>query len=226
MKPFVIVAVAVLGLAGVGCAEDSDSGDVIEVTGSDTACDAATTDFEAGKITFSIKNVGDKVTELYVYGEGDKVISEVENVGPGTSRNLTVDLMAGDYELACKPGMTGKGIRVPIKVSGKGGEQSSEDAEADREVEIEAVEYKFHGLDGFTAKAFEIIEFKMANKGTEEHEFEVLDTDGNALGEVEPVAAGKEGEAYITFSKAGTYTYVCDIEDHEAKGMKGTFTVT
>ena len=28
-----------------------------------------------------------KPTELYVFGKGDKVISEVENVGPGTSRS-------------------------------------------------------------------------------------------------------------------------------------------
>ena len=225
MKPFVIAAAAVLGLAGVACASE-DSGDAIEVVGSDTACDAAETDFEAGKITFSMKNEGDKVTELYVYGENDKVISEVENVGPGTSRNLTVDLKAGEYELACKPGMTGDGIRVPIKVTGEGGEQSAEEAKADREVELEAVEYKFNGIDGFTAKAGETIEFKMANKGAEEHEFEILDADDKALGEVEPVKPGEEGEAYISFAKAGTYTYICDIEDHAAKGMKGTFTVT
>jgi plastocyanin len=30
----------------------------------------------------------------------------------------------------------------------------------------------------------------------------------------------------MTFTKAGTYTYRCALEDHEQRGMKGTFTVS
>ncbi len=47
-------------------------------------------------MTFEVTNKGSKVTEVYVYGEqgGEftKVISEVENIGPGTSRDMSVDL--------------------------------------------------------------------------------------------------------------------------------------
>ena len=226
MKRFAALAVVLVAFGGAACSDDADTKNAIEVVATDTSCTPAQKEFDAGKITFTVKNEGDKITELYVYGKDDKVVSEVENIGAGTSRNMTVDLKAGEYELACKPGMTGDGIRTRIEVEGEGGSQSAENAKADREVAIEATEYKFSGVDAINAKVGEMIEFKLENKGAEEHEFEVLKPDGDALGEVEGTAPGKSGEAYMTFSEAGTYTYQCILNGHDAKGMKGTFTVT
>jgi uncharacterized cupredoxin-like copper-binding protein len=214
-----------LGLALVGAACSSDEkGGATTVVATDSKCTPEKTSFAAGKLTFEAKNEGSKVTELYVYAKGDKIMGEVENVGPGTSRSLTVDLKAGEYELACKPGQTGKGIRAAITVTGSGGEQGASEA-VDREHEVTATDFAFSGMDGFTGKAGETVEFYLQNDGTVEHEFEVLDPDGKALGEVEPVAAGKKGEGEITFGDAGDYTYVCGIAGHEEQGMKGTFTV-
>jgi iron uptake system component EfeO len=45
-------------------------------------------------------------------------MGEVENIAPGLSRELHVELPAGSYETACKPGMIGKGIRAALTVSG------------------------------------------------------------------------------------------------------------
>ena len=45
-------------------------------------------------------------------------MGEVENIGPSTKRNLIVDLVPGDYQVACKPGMVGNGIRSALKVTG------------------------------------------------------------------------------------------------------------
>ena len=53
-----------------------------------------------------------------MYAAGDRVMGEVENIAPGLSRELHVELPAGTYETACKPGMSGKGIRGALKVSG------------------------------------------------------------------------------------------------------------
>ena len=219
------VALLTLGLSAVACS-DNTSGDAVAVVATDTTCTPARTDFEAGKTIFEIKNEGSKVTELYVYGDEDTVISEVENVGPGTSRRLSADLKAGDYELACKPGQTGSGIRAKIEVTGEGGSQGGAAAVATREHKLDAVDFKFEGLDAFVGKAEETVEFYLTNRGTQRHEFEVLGPDGKAVGEVEPVEAGKTGEAKITFAGPGTYTYQCDIEDHKAKGMAGSFAVT
>ena len=45
-------------------------------------------------------------------------MSEVENVGPGISRDLVIQAQPGTYVTACKPGMTGDGIRGQFTVTG------------------------------------------------------------------------------------------------------------
>ena len=53
----------------------------------------------------SITNNGTKVTEFYVYGEGERVMGEVENISPGLQRKLIVQLTEpGTYQTACEPG--------------------------------------------------------------------------------------------------------------------------
>jgi iron uptake system component EfeO len=67
----------------------------------------------------SSPNDGTKVTEFYVYGEGERVMGEVENISPGLQRKLIVQLgEPGTYQTACKPGMVGDGIRGDFKVTG------------------------------------------------------------------------------------------------------------
>jgi iron uptake system component EfeO len=117
-------ATAVLA-AGLAACGDDDSGGTdtaggkIEVTATDTECKVARSEAAAGTVTFTIANKGTKVTEFYVYAAGDRVMSEVENIVPGISRDLIVELPAGTYETACKPGMSGKGIRGAFTVSGE-----------------------------------------------------------------------------------------------------------
>lgn len=115
-----IAAVAVLPLALAGCTEKSESSeDAIAVTATDDACDVATTTASTGNSTFSVTNNGSKVTEFYVYGAGDRVMGEVENVGPGLTRQLIVALNEpGTYQTSCRPGMVGDGIRADFTVSG------------------------------------------------------------------------------------------------------------
>jgi iron uptake system component EfeO len=45
------------------------------------------------------------------------VVGEVENIGPGLQGKLTVTAEEGDYLAACKPGMTGAGIRSAFTVT-------------------------------------------------------------------------------------------------------------
>jgi plastocyanin len=213
-----MVAAAGLVLGAAACTSKAAS--AVEVTSTDTACIPARTRFDAGKLTFRVLNRGSKPTELYVYGTGDKVIGEVENVGPGTSRELTVDLAAGRYQLGCKPGQTGNGIRAPIIVTGSGGGASST---AGRDVEVTAKDYSFD-LPDPKIKVGETIRFELKNRGGEDHEFEVSGPDGKVLGTTGTIKSGKTGDVTITFKRAGTYRYICDVDDHLVRGMKGTFT--
>ncbi|MEU4560454.1 iron uptake system protein EfeO [Actinoplanes sp. NPDC023936] len=115
-------AATLLLLAGCGSSTDDAGGAAgdgpIAVAASDTACEVATSESAAGTVTFAIANKGNKVTEFYVYAPGDRVMGEVENIAPGLSRELHVELTAGTYETACKPGMVGKGIRNGFTVTG------------------------------------------------------------------------------------------------------------
>ena len=115
-----LAALTTAACGGSGGSGDAaaDSG-TIAVTAADDSCDVATGDLPAGTHTFRITNTGSKVTEFYVYAAGDRVVGEVENIAPGVARELHVELTAGDYETACKPGMVGDGIRHPLTVTGE-----------------------------------------------------------------------------------------------------------
>ncbi|MET7468696.1 iron uptake system protein EfeO [Micromonospora sp. NPDC005222] len=112
-----LLAVAVLAGCG-GDDADATNGGPIAVKATDTVCEVGDTEIDAGQVTFKVTNSGSKVNEFYVYAAGDRVMGEVENIAPGLSRELRVELAAGTYETACKPGMSGRGIRGALKVSG------------------------------------------------------------------------------------------------------------
>ncbi|WP_372451009.1 iron uptake system protein EfeO [Actinoplanes flavus] len=120
-SPLALTA-AVVVLAGCsssgGDTTPDAAGGPITVKATDTSCEVARTQVDAGTSVFAITNGGQKVTEFYVYAAGDRVMAEVENIAPGLSRDLHVELPAGSYETACKPGMIGKGIRGQLTVSG------------------------------------------------------------------------------------------------------------
>ncbi|HUS20686.1 MAG TPA: cupredoxin domain-containing protein [Aeromicrobium sp.] len=219
-------------LAAVLAACGSEAADTtVAVTGSDSKCDVADTSLKAGKIRFNLTNEGKLTTELYVLGEKDRIIGEVENVTPGVTRPLEANLKAGKYTLVCKPGQTGEGIRQPITVTGEGGETSAESAEAERKIEVEARDYAFTFESPLEIARGDAVEFELKNLGTEQHEFEVLNPTGAAIGEIEAIDAGKEAEATFEFTETGTYSYQCLVEtadgvEHSEKGMKGTFTVS
>ena len=101
----------------------------ITVKAADTACDVSATTAPAGKISFSINNTGTKTTEFYLYGTGDRIMGEVENIGPGLTRQLIVEVPdGGTYTTACKPGMVGDGIRAPFTVTGTAARSVDENA--------------------------------------------------------------------------------------------------
>ncbi|GAA4954147.1 iron uptake system protein EfeO [Actinoplanes utahensis] len=122
MRPTNLLALLTLGSLAAcssgGSGAEQAAGGPIAVKATDTGCEVARTQVDAGTSVFAITNGGQKVTEFYVYAPGDRVMAEVENIAPGLSRNLHVELPAGTYETACKPGMTGKGIRGQLTVSG------------------------------------------------------------------------------------------------------------
>jgi iron uptake system component EfeO len=120
-----LTALSALTLAACGSGSGASSSapvaadDVIAVAATDDGCDVATAQLAAGTHRFTVTNSGSKITEFYVYADGDRVVGEVENIAPGVARELLVQLPAGTYQTACKPGMVGDGIRTTLTVSGE-----------------------------------------------------------------------------------------------------------
>ncbi|WP_029290955.1 iron uptake system protein EfeO [Cellulomonas sp. HZM] len=93
----------------------------LTVSSTADACKVSATQAPSGNLTFSVKNDGSDVTEFYLLADdGLRVISEVENVGPGITRDLVVQVKPGSYFTACKPGMVGDGIRAAFTVTDSG----------------------------------------------------------------------------------------------------------
>ncbi|MGW4115875.1 iron uptake system protein EfeO [Actinosynnema sp. NPDC004786] len=107
----------------------ADDGGVIAVQASDDACEVARTEATTGNVTFEVTNKGTKVTEFYLFAEGDRILGEVENIGPGLTRRLIVEVTEpGALQTACKPGMKGDGIRGAFTVTGDGRKSTDTDA--------------------------------------------------------------------------------------------------
>ena len=109
-RPSALLAAVALTLPLAGCVENS-SGDAIDVQAKEDACQVATDSVESGTTTFSITNSGERVTEFYVLADdGLRVIAERENIAPGSTADLTVQLEPGNYFTACKPGLRGANV--------------------------------------------------------------------------------------------------------------------
>ena len=62
----------------------------------DDACTVSAPTAPSGNLTFSVTNGGSKVTEFYLLGaDGLRIVGEVENIGPGLSRDLVLRRRAG-----------------------------------------------------------------------------------------------------------------------------------
>ena len=119
-----LVVLAVTGCvsnASPGATASTGVGGAITVTSSADACDLSATTVPSGSVTFSVKNTGSDVAEFYLLAaDGQRVVGEVEDIGPGLSRDLVVQAAPGSYVAACKPGMSGDGIRHDLTVTDSG----------------------------------------------------------------------------------------------------------
>ena len=97
----------------------------LAVRATDTECTVSAGAAPSGSLSFSVTNGGSKVTEFYLLGaDGLRIVGEVENIGPGLSRDLVVVAAPGEYFTACKPGMIGDGIRARFTVTDSGADLS------------------------------------------------------------------------------------------------------
>ncbi|MGW4729687.1 iron uptake system protein EfeO [Streptomyces shenzhenensis] len=140
----VTAATAVAALTALtACTAKSDAkdGNAIQVTAADSTCDTSTKSVPAGQVTLQIENKGSRATEVEILFPDDRIVSEKENIGPGTKYTLTAEVKAGSYEIACRPGMKGHGVRQKLTVTG--GSTAKRDPKLDKAV----AEYRQYAQD-------------------------------------------------------------------------------
>lgn len=135
---------AIAALTGLSACTDNargNSADTRRLTVASTAdaCQLNAATAPSGTLTFAVSNKGGQVTEFYVLAaDGLRIVAEVENIGPGLTRELVLTAPAGSYFTVCKPGMLGDGIRAPFTVTESGepvgptGDDAALVADADR----------------------------------------------------------------------------------------------
>ncbi len=136
LGPSVVAAVVALTACGGG-----GGGGGIGVKLAEWSITPDATSAPAGQVTFDITNEGTKVHEFVVFktdlpahelptteeegstvvdeeGEGVELVDEVEDIAPGASATLTVELEPGNYVLLCNiPGHFAEGMHATFTVS-------------------------------------------------------------------------------------------------------------
>jgi len=108
-------------LSGCTSTNPTADGGAIAVSSSDDKCEVTAAEAPSGVVQFTVENTGSQVTEFYVLAaDGMQVIGEVENIGPGLTRDLVIQAAPGTYQVSCKPGMVGDGIRSQFTVTDSG----------------------------------------------------------------------------------------------------------
>ncbi|MBC9819950.1 iron uptake system protein EfeO [Terrabacter sp. MAHUQ-38] len=202
--PLALTLVAGLGLAA--CTDKADptgsstaAGGPITVTATDTTCQLSATTAKAGTVTFQVTNAGSKVNEFYLYAEGDRIVSEVENITPGLKRELKVEITEpGTFSTACKPGMVGDGIRGTFTVTG-----TAVAGSADQKVAKAIADYKafvasetdelVEGTEAFVAavKAGDVAKAKSLYAQAR-HPWEAIEPVAESFGDLDPRIDGRE----------------------------------
>ncbi|QKW27260.1 iron uptake system protein EfeO [Streptomyces seoulensis] len=138
----VATAAALTSVTACTSKSDAKDGDAIQVTAADSTCDTSAKTVPAGQVTLKIENKGAKATEVEIVFPDDRIVSEKENIGPGTKYTLTAEIKAGDYEIACRPGMKGHGVRQKLTVTG-----ANTAAERDPALDRAVAEYRQYAQD-------------------------------------------------------------------------------
>jgi iron uptake system component EfeO len=110
----------VLAACGSGASDGDSTAGTVAVTITDSGCSPADLETGPGPTTFAVENRDSEINNEFEILDGDSVLAERENLVPGLSSEVTVDLDRGTYDIVCgnpadrEP--TGK-----LVVSGSGG---------------------------------------------------------------------------------------------------------
>src|SRR6266699_5372006 len=113
MRAPVLVVLAAVTAAGCSASNPADSAIQVSVS----HCGKGWTHPHPGRQTLQIRNTGDVAAEAYLVETGTgQIYGELENLSPGTTRAMPVNLGGGTFALRCAPDdadpITGPAARI------------------------------------------------------------------------------------------------------------------
>lgn len=198
----------------------------VTVTSSDDSCKVSTTEVPAGPVTFEVTNSGKQVTEFYLLGEdGLRIVGEVENIGPQLSRDLVVNVPAGTYSTACKPGMKGEGIRAGFTVTKSDTPVDAGDQANVEQAQTNYATYVKDQSDQLLTKTTEFVRLYEAGKDDEARDlyakarvhWERIETVAESFGDLDPKMDAREADLEPGQKWTGWHRIEKDLWPQDAK---------
>lgn len=225
-------ATATVGLlAGCTSNDKAAKGDPrhVSVTSSADACELTATSAPSGHLTFAVKNTGSQVTEFYLLAEdGLRIVGEVENIGPGITRELVTTAGPGTYVTACKPGMKGAGIRAAFQVDDSG-EDVAPTGDVATQVKQATKNYQAYVRDQSAQLLTKTVQFADAYKAGDDDRarqlytdarvhWERIETVAESFGDLDPRMDAREADVEPGQKWTGWHRMEKDLWPQRAKG--------
>ncbi|KQW04025.1 PbrT family lead (Pb2+) uptake porter [Leifsonia sp. Root4] len=223
-----------------GCVANTSTADAdhtaITVDSSASDCAVAAATAPSGNVQFTVSNSGTQVTEFYLLAEdGLRIVGEVENIGPGISRDLVVQARPGDYFTVCKPGMIGAGIGKAAFTVTDSGHDFEADADLTAQVDAANVNYAAYvkdqiaqlvsGTDAFAAAyiAGNDDEARALYAPTRVH-WERVETVAESFGDLDPMLDLREADLEEGQEWTGWHAIEKDLWPAEAEAGFAAYT--
>ena len=232
IRPLVLPVLTIGLLLGTGCTDNTAAtGDArtMTVSASDTACDVSAAEAPSGTITFRVTNEGSVINEFYLLGDdGLRIVAEIENIGPGLSRDLVLTAPPGSYFTACKPGMVGDGIRGDFTVTDSGEDvgPKGEDADLVAEADRQYASYVRDQIDQLKVETEEFVTLVKARSDDEARalyaearvHWERVETVAESFGDLAPQMDAREADLEAGDAFTGWHRLEKDLWPQRAEG--------
>ncbi len=224
-------------LAVAGCTDNAPATGTaatvrsLSVTATDTECKVSAPSAPSGTLTFAVTNTGTLVNEFYLLAsDGLRIIAEVENIGPGITRELVLSAPTGSYFSACKPGMVGEGLRAAFEVtdSGQPVGPTGDDAELVAAADAAYGSYVRDQIDQLLVKTKTFAELYTAGSDDEARalyasarvHWERVETVAESFGDLDPKMDAREADLTDGQKWTGWHRIEKDLWPARAKAYK------
>lgn len=229
IRSLALPALAVSLLLATACTDNAAGSRTLTVNASDTECQVSSVEAPSGTLTFRVTNDGSLVNEFYLLGEdGLRIVAEVENIGPGLTRDLVLSAPAGRYFTACKPGMVGEGIRGDFTVTDSGEDvgPKGEDADLVAEADRQYASYVRDQVDQLVTETGRFADLVKAGKDDEARElyaaarvhWERIETVAESFGDLDPQMDAREADLEEGDEFTGWHRIEKDLWPQRAQG--------